>query len=251
MKVHDDPPPWCSTVRLPLYLRPRGIPISLSHPATLISPSPVHSPLGLAVRFGSSSESGRAVDSPGIGGDATMRIFRSRPPWIELTVACLIFVLAPSTASANPLIPPIVVVWPATWILLVPVVLIEAAFAVRIFSVSYGAGLRLAFWANLWSTALGVPIGTCFNPIPLMIPREENGGLAGDLLFFASLVLPLYFVSVIAEYWVVRRLIDQPRGRKIWRWAWLANGVTYSLIAAGLLALIVYDWQTRRVPNLP
>jgi hypothetical protein len=157
----------------------------------------------------------------------------------------VLFLLAPSNAWANPIIPPIAFVWPAAWILLVPVVVIEAAFAVRILGVMFGSGMRLAFWANLWSTALSVPIGTCFNPIPLMLLRGENSGVAGDLVFFASLILPLYALSVIAEYWVVRRLIDQSLRKKAWRWAWLANGVTYSLIAAGLLTIILHDWFTR------
>jgi hypothetical protein len=175
----------------------------------------------------------------------TMRLSRSSVPWIETIAAFLLLLLEPSSAWANPIIPPVVVVWPAAWILFVPVVLIEAVFAMRVLRVRFGEGLRLSFWANLFSTVLGVPIGTCLNPIPFMLAGGENSGIAGDLVFSAALLLPLYILSVLAEAWVVRRLVDGSTRKKVWRWAWLANGVTYALISAGLLALILDHWLNR------
>src|SRR5262249_40553701 len=141
--------------------------------------------------------------------------------------------LGPSTAWANPIVPPVAVVWPVAWILLVPIVLIEAAIAVRILRVRFRTGVCLSFWANLFSTAVGVPIGTCVDPIPLMLIGAHSSGLSGDLLFFGTMLLQLYFLSVLTDAWAVRRLVDESVRKKVWQWAWLANGVTYALISAG------------------
>jgi hypothetical protein len=157
-----------------------------------------------------------------------------------MIVACLLLLLVPSTARANPVIPLIVVVWPAAWIVFVPVVLIEAAIAVHILQIKFRVGLRLSFWANLISTAVGVPTGTCLNPIPLLLSKGENSGIASDLLFPLALLLPLYFLSVLAEAWTVRRLVEPSIRKSIWKWSLLANGVTYALILAGLLTLVFY-----------
>ena len=101
-----------------------------------------------------------------------MRLTRSLG--LETTVAALVCFLWPSTAWANPIIPPIVVVWPAAWILLAPVVFVEAAIAVRVIGTRFGSAFWLSCWANLLSTVVGVPIGTCFNPLPLRLIRESE-----------------------------------------------------------------------------
>jgi hypothetical protein len=54
----------------------------------------------------------------------------------------------------------------------------------------------------------------------------ETSSLASELLVLTSRLLPLYLLSVLAEAWAVRRLVDESRRQKAWRWAWLANGVT-------------------------
>jgi len=164
----------------------------------------------------------------------------------------VLLLLWPSTARSNGIMPPVIVVWPAAWILLVPVVFIEAGFAVRMLELSAGAGFRLSWCANLLSTALGVPLATCFNPLPVIFLRSgegETSSLALGLLFLASLLLPLHLLSVLSEACVARRLVDVSRRRRVWRWAWLANSVTYALISAGLLALVVIDWANRRGIN--
>src|SRR5262245_35034049 len=56
-----------------------------------------------------------------------------------------------------------------------------------------------------------------------------------------SLLLSLYFLSVVTEAWAIRRFLDESRRQKAWRWAWLANGVTYGLIATSLAALSLSD----------
>src|SRR5439155_925762 len=75
--------------------------------------------------------------------------------------------------------------------------------------------------------------------------ESDTSSVASGLLFFVSLLLPLYLLSVVAEAWVARRLVDESHRQKAWRWAWLANLVTYALISAALMALTVIDWLTR------
>jgi hypothetical protein len=159
-------------------------------------------------------------------------------------MAVLALLLWPATARADAIFPPIVFVWPSAWALLVPMVLIEAIIAVRVIGVRFAQGVWLSFLANLVSTAIGVPIGTCANPFPLMmIAHGKGNGLVSELSLFASLLPPLYLVSVITEGWVACRYLGDPTQRqKAWRWAWLANLATYGLISFGLLAIVLIGW---------
>jgi hypothetical protein len=77
-----------------------------------------------------------------------------------------------------------------------------------------------------------------------MFVGGEESGLASDLLFIASLMFPLYSLSVLVEGWTARHLVDQSCRRRAWRWAWLANGLTYGLILAGMVALALNYWLT-------
>lgn len=134
--------------------------------------------------------------------------------------------LWPSTASANPIIHPIAVIWPFAWLALVPVVLVEAAVARHVLGWNYGRSLRMAGAANLLSTLVGVPVGTCLNPFLLM-----TGFSARWLLLM--LVLPLYGVSVACEAFVADKFLELDVSRcPIWRWALVANGISYLIIVA-------------------
>lgn len=174
-----------------------------------------------------------------------MRIPPPSWPWGATAVAVAVVFLGPSTAWANPIVPPVAVVWPAAWILLVPIVAIEAVVAARVLRVKAVEAVRLSLAANLLSTAAGVPIGSCLISLPLILIGGNHVGdqtsLASELLFWASQVIPLYFVSVLTEGWLVRRIADKAVRPKVWRWAWLANGLTYALISAGLIVLCIRD----------
>jgi hypothetical protein len=128
------------------------------------------------------------------------------------SLALLIVFLLPGTAQADAILHPIVVVWPAAWVLLIPIVLIEAVIAARVIGIRFRQGVWLSLWANLLSTAIGVPIGTCANPFPLMLMTTAQGvnGPASVFVFFATLLLPLYLVSVLTEAWVARRYLVDP-----------------------------------------
>jgi hypothetical protein len=148
------------------------------------------------------------------------------------------FLLLPSMAYANPIIPPIVVLWPAAWLLFFPVVFIEASLAVWIVGIRYSEGLRISIWANLLSTLVGVPVATCFNPIPVMITGRWAYGAGPDFLLLVSLPLLLYLSAVLTEGWLARRLLEESHRQKAWRWAWLANLATHAIFWAALIAWI-------------
>ncbi len=175
-----------------------------------------------------------------------MRLSRFPLLRMEVLIAGLGFFVWPSTAWANPIIHPIALVWPAAWIILVPVVLIEAIVAIPVLGVTFLRGLWLSFVANLLSTAIGVPIGTCLNPLPLMFIGgfAEASSHVSKLTFLASLLIPLYLLSVLAEGWAAGRLVDRSLRKRVWRWSWLANGVTYGFISAGLMTLMLIDGMT-------
>jgi hypothetical protein len=46
----------------------------------------------------------------------------------------------------------------------------------------------------------------------------------------------------------MRRLVGESSRPKVWRWEWLATGVTYARISAGLMATTFYDRLT--VPGI-
>jgi hypothetical protein len=156
----------------------------------------------------------------------------------RLALAGSLVFLWPSTALADAIIHPIVVIWPVAWLALLPVVLVEAGVARRILGWSSGRAFRMATVANLFSTLIGVPVGTCLNPLPLL-------GYAEKLWFLPAMALPLYGVSVVSESLVACQFMEPnvPR-RMAWRWAIVANAVSYLFILAAL-ALLEWNWIVR------
>ena len=147
-----------------------------------------------------------------------------------LFVGCL-WLIWLSNASANPIVPPIAIVWPVAWFALVPVILIEAAVACRVLGWSYGRSLTMASAANLLSTLVGVPIGSCLIPLPLLSYIES-------WWFLPTMVLSLYGLSVVSEAFVADKFMDLYVSRRpVWRWALIANAISYLLILAALAAL--------------
>jgi hypothetical protein len=152
------------------------------------------------------------------------------PKILHAALAVALVVLWATPAKANPIIPPVAVIWPAAWVLLIPVILIEAAVAVPTLGLRYGAGLRMSGAANLISTLFGVPLATCAIPYDWFAGRSF---LAACVILFA----PLFAVSVASEALIARRFLEDSRRRLAWRWAVAANGLTYVLILAALASL--------------
>lgn len=169
-----------------------------------------------------------------------MRDTRSRPALAAarlLWLGCL-GLLWPSNAWANPIVPPIAFVWPISWLALVPVILVEAGVACWVLGWRYGQSLRMAAVANFFSTLVGVPIGSCLVPLPFL-------SYLGRWWFPPAMVIGLYGLSVVSEAFVADqfREPDAPR-LPLWRWALIANALSYLLILAALAVLL--PWQSGR-----
>jgi len=196
-----------------------------------------------------------------------------RPSWnrkAELIRGALcalsIFVVSAAPAHADAGIPMLAVVWPCSWILLLPVIAIESWVAVRFLNVSWKEAIRLAGLSNLVSTVLGIPVtwGLCVL-LEMMVGIPGATALAryhvGDgsalyglmitapwlypespywMVLTAALILcvPFYFMSVWTEGLLVRRIAKAEQKPEAMRWAWRSNGASYALIVVMLVVLI-------------
>jgi hypothetical protein len=87
-----------------------------------------------------------------------MAIESSRAVWVTL-IAGALWPSSAAPASANFVVPLLYLVWPAAWVLLLPIILFEARAAVRVLRLHFTARLKVAAGANLVSTALAIPDG--------------------------------------------------------------------------------------------
>lgn len=172
--------------------------------------------------------------------------------------------LSPS-ALADAGVPMLIIVWPASWMLLFAIIPVESFVAHRLLHIGWKKSFLAVTVANLASTLLGIPITwlllvglqmvlggggaygleTDMNKIlavtlqsPWLIPYEQ------DLSWMipaaaAVLCVPFLFMSVVVEYFVVRRFIAREDWRLVWRWSWIANAITYGLIISGILVVLV------------
>ncbi len=140
----------------------------------------------------------------------------------------------PATASANAIAHPAIFVLPLTWGLLIPIIVIEAFIANRIFGWGYRRSFVMSFIANFISTLIGIPV-SILSPLPLLGYRDR-------VWFFAILIVPMYIASVLCEFAIASLYMDLYVSRRpAWRWALIANGVTYLMILAvlGLWLLLI------------
>lgn len=159
----------------------------------------------------------------------------------------------------------LVVVWPASWVLLVPIILVEALVAVRIFRIGFGRCFKVSAVANLVSTLVGIPLTWALLVIfelctgagyarglhtpllrlaavtmqaPWLIPYEESLQWMVPAAA-AFLCIPFFFASVLAEYLVARRFFPAELRPKAKHWAWMANLYSYGLIFVLLAVLAI------------
>jgi hypothetical protein len=166
----------------------------------------------------------------------------------------LVMIAVPAYANIG--VPMLAVVWPASSALLLPIIAIEAAIAVKVIGRGWKNGLIVASKANVLSTVLGIPvtwgvllllqllvgggsawgIGTMPGKLaavtvqsPWLIPYEE------DLHWMvpaaaAFLCIPFFLMSVWSERWMAIRSLGIDGKKSAGRWAWIANGATYGAI---------------------
>jgi hypothetical protein len=171
-------------------------------------------------------------------------------------------------AHADVGVPMLAVMWPAAWLLLLVIVPVEGYFARRILSLDWRAALGLSLRANLVSTLVGIPLtwfvlllvefGTGYAVYLLKVdeasvPSVVQRAVAitvlapwlgpGDWLSAwivpaaaAYLCIPFFFASVLIENRVALRRLGPLEAPRVRKWSWYANGFSYSIIFACLVA---------------
>ncbi len=182
--------------------------------------------------------------------------------------------LAGSPAQANAGLPMLFLVWPAMWALLVPIILLEALVATRILHIGFLQATQIAGVANVLSTFVGIPITWILLLIvemnvgkgggvygldrlpgkilsvtlqsPWLLPYKEKWIIPAAELF---LCIPFFFMSVLTEFisakWFVQGKLPI---QSLLDWAWLANALSYSIIA-GIVVYMLLRALDPRVSN--
>ena len=91
-----------------------------------------------------------------------------------------------ATLLADAGVPMIVLLWPAAWILLVPIVLLEGEIARRRLALTYGRGVQVAAAANTVSMLVGIPMTW---GVLLVIELAATGGRSLGLATLADRVI--------------------------------------------------------------
>jgi hypothetical protein len=195
----------------------------------------------------------------------TMRAGGVRTRGTHLLV-CRVFAtlvaLWPGSARADAGVPMLALVWPSAWALFIPVCVIEALVASRLFGLPFLQAAKLSLAANAWSTLVGIPLtwlalvlvevagGAGYSLVdarpapawvllsPIFAPWLGPGAHRWHVFAAAAfLCVPFMLVSIRVERWSAAKRIPRGDAR---RWARVANLATYLPIIAILLALTVY-----------
>jgi|GEM_PF-4366400 len=161
---------------------------------------------------------------------------------MRLLGAVALITFWPATVTANAIVHPAVYVLPLSFGLLIPIVFIEAHIANRIFTWGYRRSLGLSAVANFISTLIGLPV-SIRSPLPFL-------GYYDRVWFIALLIGPMYIASVLCEFAIASLYMELYVSRRpAWRWALIANAVTYLMILAILAFWLVASYLTAP-PNL-
>ncbi len=169
--------------------------------------------------------------------------------------------LPPSRLTGDAGIPMLAAAWPVLWILFVPVIFAEAAFARRYLALEWRPSLRLSLVANLWSTLAGVPltwlallmVGASLGGVTstsrlatvLLFPvAVVDGGLWSLCAAGAALCIPFGLASIWIEAKVGIWRLGSAQAVAVKRWSWLANGTTYVVLMTVLACFAWYFWLT-------
>jgi HEAT repeat protein len=183
-----------------------------------------------------------------------------------LITALAIMLIAATPAQANAGIPMLLLVWPAMWLLLLPIIVLEAAVATKILHIDFMQGVQIAGVANLVSTLVGIPI-TWFLLFIVQLKAASKKGdfgldtLRGKILSVTLqsswlipyenanwmvpaaelfLCIPFFLMSVSTEFFcAVCFTQNKLPTQNLLAWAWMANGISYGIISLVCLAILV------------
>jgi len=175
----------------------------------------------------------------------------------------IVALVSPCAASADAGVPMLALVWPASWVLFVPVVALEAWFARKIPGMPFKRCALASAAANAVSTLVGIPLvwvlllvadfglgGSSAHgtdtlwlrmyavtvQAPWLIPYESE---LTWMVPAAAIVLlvPFFFASVFIERAVFLRFCES-QSDLVRRWSWRANLASYGLLLAVLVGVL-------------
>lgn len=158
-----------------------------------------------------------------------------------------VVLVLPSVAYANAGVPVIGITVGTMIMLLIPIILFEAAILRKYLDIGYKKTLGPSVRANVLSTIAGLPLVFVFTAL-----SEWEWWYIEHPLSFLAMALQLlvaFFVSVFLEAFVVGKAFKQIEKVKIKHAVWRANGVTYGVLIL-LLLLIPFLTSTRSFATL-
>ncbi len=157
----------------------------------------------------------------------------------RLILCVLTFVaFCPVAAYANPIVGPLSTVWPTTFFLIIPIVLIEVIYSRHRLQLKFWSAVHVIGMANLLSLLAGFPFGLFRSGFPMK-----------GVSVFAGLLFALFFSYVLACWvearWVLRYMRRTDRSdvisptivRETVRTANLLSYLFVSLVLVALLSL--------------
>lgn len=150
-----------------------------------------------------------------------------------------------SSLLANVGLPTVALYLPPAWLALLPIIFIESGYGARRYHLSFGRALLAEATANFVSTVIGIPLTwvvlVLIQSVTLpggvgpawLLPEPSGWSIAGAIVV---LTVIFYFMSVATEGFVVARFFREIPGTTIRRWMIQANGITYTLLVALIVA---------------
>ncbi len=157
------------------------------------------------------------------------------------------------------------IVLSSAWLWLLIIVPIETAVAVILLKTDWTKQFVMVTVANFSSILMAIPVAWIvvdvlaqlfkFKPGPELFSRILSEILAlwpGDrgpddfwitLAGGAALCILAFPISAVVEYFYARLFVSANYHPVIWRWSWLANGLSYGCIVLSLMAMITSDLQ--------
>jgi len=112
-----------------------------------------------------------------------------------LAVILGVALIAPSNVFANAGVPMLALAWPAQWLALIPIILLECEICRRALQLSFRQLIKPVSSANLISTLIGIPLAWI-----AMLGLEFAVGIAGFSLLPKETEIPIYIQYLIFPF---------------------------------------------------
>jgi hypothetical protein len=191
---------------------------------------------------------------------------------VVLAAGAVLALASPAWADVG--LPMLVVVWPVSWVLLVPIVVAEWLVARRVVPAAVPKRFRGVVLANVVSTLVGIPVtwaGLVLVElvagllVSLTARQVRLGAEVSNLLMVTlsapwippfeskldwmvpaaalTLLVPFYFMSVAVEARVFQRVTDCPHDVAR-MWSRRANGISYGGLVVLVAGVLVHALAT-------